>query len=131
MFYIWLILTGILSGMLGGMGMGGGTLLIPLLTLIFGFNQKVVQGINLISFSIMAIIVVIIHIKNKLIKVKVAFHFAMFALISAVGGALLASAVKARFLKFCFGGLLILIAIFQAIQEIRSIFCKKSKKKIS
>ena len=30
---IWLIISGVLGGLLGGMGMGGGTLLIPLLTL--------------------------------------------------------------------------------------------------
>lgn len=122
MFYIWLTLTGVLSGTLGGMGMGGGTLLIPLLTLLFDFNQKVVQGINLISFSIMGIIVVFIHIKNKLIDTKVAFLFASFAIISAIGGAFLASIVKVSFLKVCFGFLLIGIAVFEAVCQIKKTF---------
>lgn len=125
MIYFWLTLTGVVSGTLGGMGMGGGTLLIPLLTLIFSFNQKVVQGINLISFSIMAIIVIIVHIKNKLIDIKIATLFASIALCFAVLGAICASVIKIAFLKFCFGLLLIGVAIFEAIAEIKSAYAKK------
>lgn len=118
MFYVYLILVGIISGTLGGMGMGGGTLLIPLLTLIFNFNQKMVQGINLISFSIMALVIVIIHIKNKLINIKVALSFIGFALITTILGALLANIINVRCLKICYGILLIGIAIYQAVCEI-------------
>ena len=120
MLYIWLALTGVACGALGGMGMGGGTLLIPLLTLLFGFNQKVVQSINLISFSLMAILVVIIHIKNKLVDIRVATLFAGIALCFAIVGALLASVIKIAFLKICFGILLVAVAIFEAILEIKT-----------
>jgi uncharacterized membrane protein YfcA len=44
------ILVGIIGGVLGGMGMGGGTLLIPMLGIFFGLEQHVAQAINLISF---------------------------------------------------------------------------------
>lgn len=112
--YIWLVLTGLVSGILGGMGMGGGTLLIPLLTLIFDFNQKVAQGINLISFSIMATIILLVHIKNKLINVKVAFEFFLFAVVTTFLGAFLAKLVGANFLRILYGILLVAIAIFEA-----------------
>lgn len=49
------ILFGLFSGILGGLGMGGGTLLIPLLTIFMGLDQKLSQGINLLSFLIMSI----------------------------------------------------------------------------
>lgn len=115
MYYVYLVLTGIVSGILGGMGMGGGTLLIPLLTLIFNFNQKLAQGINLISFSIMALIIIFVHIKNKLINVKVAIQFFCFAATTSALGAYLASIINTSILKVCFGILLILIALYQAI----------------
>ena len=118
MFYVFLILTGVLAGILGGMGMGGGTLLIPLLTFIFNFNQKVVQGINLISFSIMAIFILILHVKNKLVDIKVALIFAGLAIVTTVLGALLASVIQNRYLKICYGALLIGIAIYQSVQEL-------------
>lgn len=41
---------GIISGVVSGMGMGGGTLLIPILTIFFHFNQQLAQGINLLAF---------------------------------------------------------------------------------
>ena len=52
-----LILAGIVGGIIGGMGMGGGTLLIPILTIFLDVEQKNAQAINLVAFIPMAIIV--------------------------------------------------------------------------
>ena len=35
-----LIITGFLSGIIGGMGIGGGTILIPIMTIFLGFDQN-------------------------------------------------------------------------------------------
>ena len=48
-FYIYLLL-GILGGIPAGMGMGGGTVTIPLLILVGGVEQKIAQSANLFSF---------------------------------------------------------------------------------
>lgn len=127
--YVFLALAGFVSGILGGSGMGGGTLLIPLLTLFFGFNQKIAQGINLIAFSIMAIIALIMHIKNKLIDVKIAISFGAFAVVFSVIGALIANFIDVRVLKICFGVLLMLVAIYETIEQIKIQFDKNNKKK--
>lgn len=60
-----LILGGLVGGIIGGMGMGGGTLLIPILTIFLGIEQKNAQAINLIAFIPMAVIVTAINIKRK------------------------------------------------------------------
>ena len=120
MYFVFLTLVGIISGILGGMGMGGGTLLIPLLTLFFGFNQKLAQGTNLIAFSLMAIIIIFIHIKNKLINVKTGLLFALFSLPASILGAVLAGIIKEGVLKRFYGGLLIVIAIFQVVCLLKS-----------
>ena len=65
-----LIISGILSGILGGMGMGGGTILIPVLGIFFGIDQHVAQAVNLISFVPMAAISIAIHLKNGLMEKK-------------------------------------------------------------
>lgn len=121
MYYVFLVLSGIISGILGGMGMGGGTLLIPLLTLLFNFNQKIAQGINLIAFSIMAIIALIVHIKNKLVDVKVALKFGIVAVLFSCLGAFLANMIKVKYLKILFGVLLIFVAIYQTIEQIKNL----------
>lgn len=126
MYYVLLALCGAISGVLGGMGMGGGTLLIPLLTLVFNFNQKIAQVVNLIAFCIMAVFVLIVHIKNKLVDVKVAVGFGLVAVVFSCIGAFVANMIKVNVLKVCFGGLLILVAIYEAIEQI--LLIKRGKK---
>ena len=53
--------------MLGGMGMGGGTVLIPALTVILGVEQHVAQATNLIAFLPMALFTLKIHKENGLL----------------------------------------------------------------
>ena len=55
------VLFGFIAGIFGGLGMGGGTLLIPLLTIFLGLDQKLCQGINLVSFLVKALVSLIIH----------------------------------------------------------------------
>lgn len=50
------------------MGIGGGTILIPIMTIFLGFDQKTAQAVNLIYFIPTAITALTIHIKNKQIE---------------------------------------------------------------
>lgn len=108
-----LILYGLIGGILGGMGMGGGTLLIPLLTLLGGLSQLESQGINLISFTIMAIISIIIHAKNKLIEFKVALPIILSGVVFSLLGSLLANSINTLTLKSLFGVFLVALGLFQ------------------
>ena len=53
--------AGILSGMLGAMGLGGGGVLIIYLTLFANLQQQTAQGINLLLFLPCAAISVILY----------------------------------------------------------------------
>ncbi len=127
MFYFWLILTGLISGIIAGMGMGGGTLLIPVLTLIFGFDQKIAQSINLLVFIPGAIASLIVHIKNKLLKYKVAIPIIISGVISSVLSAIFAMKLESQTLKFCFAIFLIVVGVYQLITAICFIFKNKKK----
>ena len=59
-----LILIGFLSGIIGGMGIGGGTVLIPSLVIFNNIQQQQAQGVNLIVFLPVAIIALITHYKK-------------------------------------------------------------------
>ena len=107
------IIFGILGGILGGMGMGGGTLLIPLLTIFLNVEQKVAQEINLIAFLPMALVALIIHFKNKMVETKGIFWIIIPGIISSVGFAFLASILDNQILKMLFGSYLILIAVYE------------------
>ena len=67
MAFLLLLACGFAGGLLGGMGMGGGTALIPLLTLI-GVDQAAAQGVNLVSFLPMAALALTVHAKAGLVR---------------------------------------------------------------
>lgn len=116
MVYFFYILAGFISGILGGLGMGGGTLLIPILTVFLGFDQKLSQGINLLSFLVMAIFSIYIHYRNGYIVTKNLFWIIFFGVIFSVGGAVLMSFVPSKFLKMIFGGFLCVLAVIEFIK---------------
>ncbi len=128
-----LLLYGLIGGILGGMGMGGGTLLIPLLTIFGGLEQIESQAINLISFSIMAIISIIIHAKNKLIDFKVALPLILTGVAFSVLGSFLANSMNTLSLKTLFGVFLVALGLFQGgsyfIFDQKKPKAKKQKKK--
>ena len=66
--FVWFLLIAILSGLFAGMGMGGGTFLIPLITLLMNVEQEVAQCINLLVFIPMAVVDIIIYSKKKYIE---------------------------------------------------------------
>ena len=123
-----LILFGFVSGILGGMGMGGGTALIPLLTIFLSFSQKISQGYNLISFLIMTIFALIIHAKNKLINFKLVLPLSVSGIAFSILGSMLANNIDGQILKKLFGVFLILLAIFQFVMFIRK---KRRHKKMA
>ena len=114
------ILGGLIGGVFGGMGMGGGTIIIPILTIFLALNQKIAQAYNLIAFLIMGVVAVIIHAKNKLISFKDIIFIIIFGSVFCVGGAYLAKIVDAQILKYVFAGFLILLSIFEFIKIIKN-----------
>lgn len=113
--WLYLILCGAIGGILGGMGMGGGTFLIPLLTIFLNLSQTSAQAINLIAFLPMSIVTLIIHFHNRLVKVKTSLPIICTGVLSAVIGAFLATKIDSNNLSFYFGIFLILIGVFQFV----------------
>lgn len=120
------ILIGLVSGIVSGTGMGGGTILIFLLSFMLGIEQHTAQATNLIFFIPTSIVAIIVNIKNKNIDLKTATIISVFGILGAIIGANLAIGTDVRHLKKYFGYFLAIIAL----HEIYTIFSKyiKSKK---
>lgn len=112
----WEILAGIFGGIIGGMGMGGGTLTIPILTIFLGFEQLSAQGINLIAFLPMSVVALIIHMKNHLVAYKQTWLLALVGSIFSLLGAIVANKMPNIALKKMFAVFLIGLAIWQIIE---------------
>lgn len=121
----WLVVIGFVSGILGGMGMGGGTLLIPMLVWFMGFAQQQAQLLNLLSFVVMAVFALIVHFKNKLVDVKPGLFCGIAGVVTSVIFSLFVKKIEGGILKILFGVFLILIGIWQLIAFIRKQKIKK------
>lgn len=121
------VLFGFFGGIFGGMGMGGGTLLIPLLVIFLNLNQQMAQGINLVSFLVMAIFSILIHKRHNLIEFKVILPVVCGGVLFSVLGAFLAGYIPNEVLKIIFGAFLCTLGIIQFFK----IFIVSKKKKIS
>lgn len=111
-----IIAVSALGGIMGGMGMGGGTLLIPLLTMCAGVEQHLAQAINLISFLPMSIVALCIHGKNGYTDLGHAAPIAAVAVIGAVAGSFLTDYADGYTLRACYGAFLIALGAVQLIK---------------
>ncbi len=117
------VLFGLIAGIFGGLGMGGGTLLIPLLTIFLNLDQKLAQGINLISFLVMAIFSLCIHYKNGFLKTDGIFYIIISGICFSFLGSFLVAYLPSKFLRIAFG----LFLLFLAILEFCKLFRSKEK----
>lgn len=114
--WICLGIAGLVSGVVGGMGMGGGTLLIPILSIFLGFAQKDAQGINLLVFIPMSIVALVVHIKNKLVDFWVGIPIVLIGVVFSVVGSMIANKLSNNNLRTYFGVFLLLVGVFQFVQ---------------
>lgn len=117
-FYLYFF-AGVAGGLLGGMGMGGGTALIPLLVLFCGVEQGTAQGINLLSFVPMSAVALAVHAKKGLVEKGEAFAIALPALLTSALFSLLSGLIPSALLKLAFGTFLILLSLVR----LRDAFC--------
>lgn len=121
------ILIGLISGIISGTGMGGGTILIFLLGTILGIDQHISQATNLIFFIPTSISAIIVNIKNKNIDLKLATIISVLGIIGAIIGAKFAILTDVKHLKKYFGYFLAIVALHEIYSIIKGYI--KSKKK--
>ena len=101
-------LVGAVTGIVSGMGVGGGSLLVLYLTWVSGMPQFAAGGINLLYFLGCAPAAIEIHLKNKLIDWKAA-GWAAVGVLPCAAAAYAASVIDADWLRRAFGVMLLYI----------------------
>ena len=109
------ILAGVLGGIIGGMGMGGGTLLIPILTIMLEVPQREAQLINVIAFIPMAIASIIVNAKTGLMKWRYILYVGISSCISALIGSYISGRLEGKVLSIIFGTFLVLVGVVSIV----------------
>jgi len=104
-------IIGLIAGVVTGLGMGGGTVLILILTLWGGLEQIVAQATNLVYFIPTALVATAIHVKRKNVRKEIVIPISIFGAIGAAIGAYIATHIDVSLLRKLFGYFLLLITI--------------------
>lgn len=113
-----LILIGFCSGIFAGMGMGGGTFLVPLLSLCFSVEQVFCQSTNVVCFLGLAIVCFVIYSVKKLIDFRVVLCVGLPATLIAGLACIFSLKIQSHILKIIFGGFIIAVGLFMLFSAI-------------
>ncbi len=119
--------TGIISGTVSGTGMGGGTILILILSVFMGIDQHIAQATNLVFFVPTAITAIITTIKDRLINWKIGIPVAIAGIFGAMLGARISVNMDVNILKKYFGFFLILITIYEIYSLVKQYIIDKKR----
>jgi len=97
------VVAGVLSGLLG---IGGGAIMVPAMTLLMGLSQHLAQGTSLLVIIPTAITGSITHFRMGNIRPETAAWLSAGGVVGAVAGASLALASPDQALRLLFGGYL-------------------------
>lgn len=114
----WLVFVvfGFLSGVAAGMGMGGGTILIPALTLLLSLDQHAAQGVNMLAFLPAAAAALFIHRKEGRIEGGKLSPILIAGVAAALLGAFLAGLLSSPWLRRLFGVFLLGLSVLQFLR---------------
>ena len=116
--FLFFVLAGLSGGVLAGMGMGGGTLTLPILVLGMGVEQLTAQFANLIAFLPSGTGALFVHANNGLVQKKNLFLMLVPSTIACAVCSLFATQTDGDFLKKLFGGFLVLVAVLSFFSKI-------------
>ena len=107
---------GFLSGVISGMGIGGGVILIPALSFFTDWTQQQAQAANLLFFLPTACVALYKHKKEGNVQVDTAKQLVLWGLLGAAVGSFLAVGLDGTLLRRFFGGFLVVMGLLEIFQ---------------
>lgn len=104
-------LCGLGASVISAWGVGGGTLLLLVMTLFLGVDQRTAQGINLLFFLPTAASALLCHVRNGYLDAPTLRRTIPIAIPAALLGAWLATGLDVASLRKPFGAYLLLSGI--------------------
>lgn len=109
--FLFILGGSIVAGILGSLvGLGGGVLIVPLLTLVFGLPISFAIGASIISVIATSSGAAAAYVRDHLTNVRVAMFLELGTTIGAISGAFLASLLAPNLLAVIFGIVLFISA---------------------
>lgn len=118
------IVIGLFAGTLGAvLGIGGGMIITPILTVMMGLDIKYAIGASIISVIATSSGATIAYLKDDMLNLRVAMFLEIATTVGAIMGALLVGAFSSTFLFVLFGFFL----LYSTYNMVRKLFSKKGE----
>ena len=118
LFVVVMFLSAIGAGMLGSLvGLGGGILIVPILTIGFGVDIHLAIGASIISVIATSSGAAAAFVRDHMTNIRVAMLLELATTFGAVSGAIVAAWINPKFLYLLFGGILI-FSVFPMIKKL-------------
>jgi uncharacterized protein len=118
-----LVLAGVLVGAVSALfGIGGGLLIVPLITVGLDRGQHLAEGTSLLAIIPISIAGVLAHRRRSYVSFRAATLLALGGVVASALGALIALSVSSRALRLLYALLVAMVAvrlIYQGVQESR------------
>jgi uncharacterized membrane protein YfcA len=110
-----LIGGGVVAGLFGSLlGLGGGILIVPLLTLVFGLPLLTAVGVSLVCIIVTSGASAGVYLERHVANLRLGMTFELFTATGALAGGLVAFLLPERVLELLFAGLLVYCAVTMA-----------------
>src|SRR6478672_13671831 len=107
-----MVAGGVGAGAFGSLlGLGGGTLIVPLLTLGFGLDLREAVGVSLVSVIMTSSAAAGVYLERHVANMRLGMTLELFTALGALVGGSIAFLLDERVLAFAFAGLLVYVAI--------------------
>lgn len=117
------------SGIIAGMGIGGGSIFILLSTIFEVFSHKEAQGYNLIMFIVVGISATIFNLKKKSIDKDYFKKLILPVCIGSIGGIMLVKVLDENLLRVTFYIFMLFIGSYEIITSLKNMIAAKNKSK--
>ncbi len=110
-----LLVGGVAAGLFGSLlGLGGGILIVPLLTLGFGLPLLTAVGVSLICVIVTSGAAAGVYLERRVANLRLGMTLELFTASGALVGGLIAFLLPERVLELIFAGLIIYVAVTMA-----------------
>lgn len=110
-------IVGTLTGVLSGLGVGGGSLLLIYLTTFAGIAQQEAQAINLVYFLPAAVTALPSHVKNGFVEKSTVLPAVLMGLACSGIAAWISNGMDVELLRKLFGCFLLVIGLSELLRK--------------
>ncbi len=131
-YFIELLIAGIFAGVVGAMsGLGGGVVIVPALTLLFGIPLEYAAGASLVSTIATSSGAASAYVRDKLANIRIGMSLEIATTLGAIIGSLIAAYIYAHDISqylFVIFGIVLILSIYGAFKTRKKDYLKKVHK---